>query len=77
MTFSIPKDLVERMKKYPEIKWESIARSAVENYLEKLEIADKIAFKSKLTLKDVEEIGNEITRRSWERHKRSLKQLEK
>lgn len=28
------------MKKYPEIKWETIARTAVKNYLEKLENAD-------------------------------------
>jgi len=28
------------MKKYPEIKWETIVRTAVKNYLEKLENAD-------------------------------------
>jgi len=69
---SLPEELLKKMDKYPEIKWNSIAQSAIEKYIEKLEIAEKITFKSKLTLNDVEEIGNEITRRSWEQHKKYL-----
>ena len=65
------------MKKHPEIKWNSIAESAIEKYIQKLEIADNITSKSRLTLNDVEEIGNEITRRSWEKHKQYLDTLEK
>lgn len=65
------------MKKHPEIKWDSIAQSALKRYLEKLETTENIATKSKLTLDDVEEISNEITKKSWEQHKEYLKKLEK
>jgi len=69
---SLPKERLKKMEKYPEIKWNSIDQYAIEKYIEKLEIADKITSKSKLTLNDVDEIGNEITRRSWEQHKKYL-----
>ncbi len=40
ISFSVYEELLKRMEKYPEIKWETIARTAVKNYLEKLENAD-------------------------------------
>lgn len=70
--FSIPDDLLKKMKKYPEIDWNSIALSAVENYIENLEIADKIASKSTLTTEDAEAIGDELKRKSWELHQKYL-----
>jgi len=76
MKFSLPDDLSRRMKKYPEINWDTIALAAVENYVEKLEITDRLASTSKLTIEDAETIGNEITQRSWEMHKKYLDFLE-
>ena len=32
-SFSVSEQLLKRMKKYPEIKWDTIAQAAVENYL--------------------------------------------
>jgi len=72
----IPESLFEKMKKHPEIKWNSIAQSALERYIERIEITGEIALKSKLTLNDVKEISNEITKRSWLKHKEYLKKLE-
>ncbi len=77
LKLNIPESLYEKMKKHPEIKWDSIAQSALKRYLEKLETTENIATKSKLTLDDVEEISNEITKKSWEQHKEYLKKLEK
>ena len=37
---SVSEELLKRMKKYPEIKWETIVRTAVKNYLKKLENTD-------------------------------------
>jgi len=68
MTFSIPEKLHKRMKKYPEIKWSHIVRGAIEKYLERIELADEIASKSKLTEEDVESISEEIKRRAWEKY---------
>lgn len=67
---NIPEALFKKMKKYPEIKWDSIAQSALERYIERIEITEKITSKSKLTDEDVEEISNEINKRSWQKHKR-------
>jgi hypothetical protein len=67
MTFSLPETLYKKMKKYPEIKWSHIARGAIEKYLERLELTDKIASKSKLKEEDVESLSEEIKRRSWEK----------
>ena len=39
-SFSVSEELLKRMKKYPEIKWETIVRTAVKNYLKKLENTD-------------------------------------
>ena len=77
LKLNISESLYEKMKKHPEIKWDSIAQSALKRYLEKLETTENIATKSKLTLDDVEEISNEITKKSWEQHKEYLKKLEK
>lgn len=73
----IPESLLERMKKHPEIKWDTIAQSALERYIENIEITERIASGSKLTIDDVEEISNEITKRSWQKHKEYLEKLKK
>ena len=74
--FTISKDLIERMKKYPEIDWERVAKSAVEKYLEKLEVADRLLSNSTLTLKDAEKLGEDIKQKMWEKHKLYLENLE-
>jgi hypothetical protein len=73
----IPESLHEKMKKHPEIKWDAIAQSALERYIERIEITEKIASRSKLTIDDVEEISNEITKKSWHKHKEYLEKLKK
>ena len=74
--FSISEYLIERMKKYPEINWERVAKSAVENYLQKLEVADKLLSNSTLTYEEAEEIGDDIKQKMWERHKLYLENIE-
>lgn len=77
LKLNISESLYEKMKKHPEIKWNSIAQSALKRYIEKIEMTEDLTSKSKLTLDDVEEISNEITKRSWEKHKEYLRNLEK
>lgn len=68
MTLVIPEDLNMLIKKHNEIKWSEIARKAMWEHARKLELMDKILFKSKLTEKDAEEIGNKIKRGIARRH---------
>jgi predicted DNA-binding protein len=62
MTLSIPSELHEKMKKLSEIRWSEIARRAIEERINDLETMNRIASKSKLTKKDVEEISKKIKR---------------
>jgi len=62
MTLSIPNELHEKMKKLSEIRWSEIARRAIEQRIEDLETINRLASKSKLTKKDVEEISKKIKR---------------
>jgi len=63
MTLSIPEELHGKMKAFSEIKWSEIARRAIEERINDLEVMNKIASKSKLTKKDVDEISKKIKRR--------------
>jgi len=60
MTLAIPEELARKMKAFPEIRWSEIARQAIEKRVHDLEIMNKIASKSKITEKDVEEISKSI-----------------
>lgn len=62
MTLSIPEELMKKMKKMSDIRWSEIARRAIEQRINDLEVMNKIASKSKLTKKDVEEISKKIKR---------------
>ncbi|MEK6823749.1 MAG: hypothetical protein AABY06_01825 [Nanoarchaeota archaeon] len=68
MTLSIPEELHKKMKQMSEIKWSEIARKAIEERVNDLEVMNKIASKSKLTKKDVEEISEKIKRGIAKRH---------
>ena len=60
MTLSIPKDLHMLIKKHNEIRWSEIARRAMWDYANKLEILDNIAQKSELTEEDVMELDKKV-----------------
>lgn len=62
MTLSIPEELSKRMKNFSEMRWSEIARKAIEQRINDLEVMNKIASKSKLTKKDVEELSKKIKR---------------
>jgi len=69
MTLSIPEDLHKVIKKRKEIKWSEIARSAMSIYAERLELAERLTSKSKLTEEEAFELGELIKRKVWKRHK--------
>ncbi len=57
MTLAIPEDLQQLIKEHGEVKWSEIARRAMWEHARKLELLDALAKDSKLTERDVEEIG--------------------
>jgi hypothetical protein len=68
MTLAIPEELMRVMKKHKTIKWSEVARDAIRERAEKLELMDKLLAKSKLTEKDALEIGRKIKHGMAKRH---------
>lgn len=64
ITLSIPEELHNKMKLFSEIRWSEIARKAIEQKVNDLEVIEKIASKSRFTKKDAEEISKKIKRAS-------------
>jgi predicted CopG family antitoxin len=60
ITLSLPDDLHERMKRMSDIKWSEVARRAIEQKVNDLETLNKLASKSRLSDKDIEEISKKI-----------------
>ena len=60
MTLAIPTDLHEIMKKHSDIKWSEVARRALREYAEKLDMMDKMLSDSELTEEDANEIDHKI-----------------
>ncbi|MBI2110044.1 hypothetical protein HYT58_02645 [Candidatus Woesearchaeota archaeon] len=61
MTLSIPDEVQKDMKHFSEVKWSEVARRAIQERLEILRLAEKLAKKSKLSAKEVKEFSKEIT----------------
>ncbi len=68
MTLSIPDELHKKMKKFNELRWSEIARKAIEERVNDLEVMEKIVSKSKLTEKDAEEISEKVKKGIAKRH---------
>ena len=66
MTLALPDELQERMRKHSEIRWSEVARKSITQKVEVLEAMERIAKKSKLTKKDVDELSRRIKRETSE-----------
>jgi hypothetical protein len=81
ITLSIPDDVRERMKNYPEIKWSEVVRRAILDYLDGLmgsetydsshyaELAKRTGVRIKdIPLEEAEKHYEKMREREWERH---------
>jgi len=68
ITLSVPDEVHKIIKKHREIRWSEAIRAMLEKRLEDLEVMDDLTKNSKLTMKDVEEIGAKIKRGIAKRH---------
>jgi hypothetical protein len=60
ITLSIPNEIHKQMKHFSEVKWSEIARKAIIEKLELLQLTEKLASKSKLTEEDVAAFNKKI-----------------
>ena len=60
ITLSVPSEIRDDMKHFPEVRWSEVARKAILDKLEILHLTERLAKKSKLTQKDVDEFSKKI-----------------
>jgi len=60
ITLSVPDNIHKKMRHFSEVKWSEVARKAIIEKIEMLSLAEKLAQKSKITEKDVEEFNKKI-----------------
>jgi metal-responsive CopG/Arc/MetJ family transcriptional regulator len=60
ITLSLSEELYQKLKNHPEIRWSEVARKAIQQYLDELELLDKLTTKSQLTDDDVRELSDLI-----------------
>ena len=73
VTLSVPEKLHKLMKSHPEIKWSEVARQAMWQYAERLEVLDDIAKKSGLTERGALQIDREVKKGLAEKYKNDMK----
>ena len=67
MTLSIPNEVHKEMKHFSEVKWSEVARKAIIEKVNILQLAENLAKKSKLTRKDVDEFSKMIKSKATKR----------
>lgn len=60
ITLSVPDEIHADMKNFSEVRWSEVARKAIVDKLETLHLAEKLAKKSKLTKKDIDDFSKRI-----------------
>ncbi|HJX05867.1 MAG TPA: hypothetical protein VJ461_04090 [Candidatus Nanoarchaeia archaeon] len=60
ITLAVPEDIHSQMRQFSEVRWSEVARKAIVEKLEALQLAESLAKKSKLTKKDVEDFSKKI-----------------
>lgn len=70
ISFSVPTEVKKIVKRHSEIKWERIAKEAVEEHAKKLKLMDNLVANSKLTQKDVDELDHIIKESILKRYSR-------
>ena len=60
LTLAIPNEIHKEMKHFSEIRWSEVARKAIVERLEMLQLAGRLAKKSKLSKDDVKRFSSKI-----------------
>ena len=60
ITLSLPDNIHKQMKHFSEVRWSEVARKAIVERLELLQLAEKLAQKSKLTEDDIKAFNKKV-----------------
>ena len=68
ITLAVSEELHNRMKKLSEVRWSEVARKAIEQRIEDLEVMNKITSRNKFTQKDIDKLSKKIKKGIAKRH---------
>ncbi|MDP3727881.1 MAG: hypothetical protein Q8R18_00360 [bacterium] len=68
LTITVSKELKKEVREHKEVNWSEVLRQAMQGHLRKLEIAEQIAKKSKLTKKDILELDRMVKKNIAKAH---------
>ena len=71
MTLSIDDKIKAKMHKHPQVRWSNAVRAIIERKLKDFEEAERIASKSKLSLKDIQFMSKKVEK-DMSRHAKGL-----
>jgi len=60
ITLSVPDNIHKQMKHFSDVRWSEVARKAILEKLELLQLAEKLAKKSKLTEEDFKTFNKKV-----------------
>lgn len=60
LTFEIPTDIKDIIKRHEEVDWNKVVNKAIWNYAKKIKLLEAITAKSRLTESDVDDLDHEI-----------------
>lgn len=69
LTLSIPEELKEKMREFPEINWSEVARQAITEKARLLEKMNKLLATEGLDEKEALAVEGEIKNRVWKKHR--------
>lgn len=69
LTLSIPEEVKEKMKEFPEINWSEVARQAILEKTRLLEKMNRLLVAGGLNEEEVPDLGREIKKRVWKKHR--------
>ena len=71
LTLAIPKEIKEKMNRFPEINWSEVARQAFQQKIQDMEFLREFKSKSTLTEKDALELGRKVSASLGKKYARS------
>jgi len=69
LTLSIPKEMKERMEKFPEINWSEVARDSIKKKIAQLNFLKGFRMDSEINPEDALNLGKEISELLLKRYK--------
>jgi hypothetical protein len=67
LSFEISDEILDLLRRHPEIKWEDIARKAVEDFAKKLDLIDNLLSESEFSELDAEELSEMVKESAWKK----------